>query len=117
LARKVRLVMSTFAIVLGVAFVAGTLVFTDTLNRSFTALFASTVGDVVVAPVTSDDAAGPPGGAPGGPPGAAPGGTGGQAASTLPARLVKRLARVEGAARADGNVLDATVFVIDKQGK
>ena len=48
LARKVRLVMSTFAIVLGVAFVAGTLVFTDTLNLSFTALFASTVGDVVV---------------------------------------------------------------------
>ncbi len=50
LVRKLRLLMSTFAIVLGVAFVAGTLVFSDTLSRSFTALFASTVGDVVVQP-------------------------------------------------------------------
>ena len=48
--RKLRLLMSTFAIVLGVAFVAGSLVFSDTLGRSFTALFASTVGDVVVRP-------------------------------------------------------------------
>ena len=46
--------MSTFAIVLGVAFVAGTLIFTDTLDRSFTALFASTVGDVVVRPGDGD---------------------------------------------------------------
>ena len=50
LGRKVRLLMSTFAIVLGVAFVVGSLIFTDTLSRSFTALFASTVGDVVVRP-------------------------------------------------------------------
>ena len=50
LGRKVRLLMSTFAIVLGVAFVAGSLIFSDTLSRSFTALFASTVGDVVVPP-------------------------------------------------------------------
>ena len=33
LGRKVRLLMSTFAIVLGVAFVAGTLIFTDTLQQ------------------------------------------------------------------------------------
>ena len=52
LGRKLRLVMSTFAIVLGVAFVVGTLVFSETLNRSFTALFASTVGDVVVRPAS-----------------------------------------------------------------
>ena len=45
LARRVRLLLSTFAIVLGVAFVTGILMFSDTLNRSFTALFASTVGD------------------------------------------------------------------------
>ena len=59
LGRKLRLLMSTFAIVLGVAFVAGTLVFTDTLSRSFTAIFASSVGDVVVSPKgaqTSDGA-------------------------------------------------------------
>ena len=50
LGRKLRLLMSTFAIVLGVAFVGGSLIFSDTLGRSFTALFASTVGDVVVRP-------------------------------------------------------------------
>ena len=54
LGRKLRLLLSTFAIVLGVAFVAGSLIFSDTLSRSFTALFASTVGDVVVRPVGGD---------------------------------------------------------------
>ncbi len=54
LARRVRLLLSTFAIVLGVAFVTGILMFSDTLNRSFTALFASTVGDTVVRPENSD---------------------------------------------------------------
>ena len=38
--RKLRLLMSTFAIVLGVAFVAGSLIFTDTLSRSFDTVFA-----------------------------------------------------------------------------
>ena len=32
--RKIRLLLSTFAIVLGVAFVAGSLVFTATLDRA-----------------------------------------------------------------------------------
>ena len=60
LGRKVRLLMSTFAIVLGVAFVAGSLIFSDTLSRSFTALFASTVGDVVVRPEGGTTADGAP---------------------------------------------------------
>lgn len=99
LARKLRLLMSTFAIVLGVAFVAGTLVFSDTLGRSFTALFASTVGDVVVQP------------------------EGGQTAFddfstlTVPADLVRRLEGVEGAARVDGNVDALNVVVLDTDDK
>jgi len=99
LGRKLRLVMSTFAIVLGVAFVAGTFIFTDTLGRSFTALFASTAGDVVVRPLggTSDD------GAP--------------TTRTLPASLVDRLADVEGAARADGNVTSFSTFVVSEENK
>ena len=40
--------MSAFAVMLGVAFVAGSLVFTDTLGRAFTSIMAGTVGDVVV---------------------------------------------------------------------
>ena len=39
LAHKVRLAMTTVAIVLGVAFVAGTYVFTDSVKQSFDTLF------------------------------------------------------------------------------
>jgi len=99
LGRKLRLVMSTFAIVIGVAFVAGTLIFTDTLNRSFTALFASSVGDVIVRPqgATTED------GAPSG--------------RTVPASYVDELASLPGAARVDGQVGTFGVYVIDKDDK
>ncbi len=49
-AHKVRLVLSTIAVTLGVSFVVGTFVFTDTLNKTFTDLFAQTTADVVVEP-------------------------------------------------------------------
>jgi putative ABC transport system permease protein len=39
LSRKLRSVLTGFAVVIGVAFVVGTLVFTDTINASFTNLF------------------------------------------------------------------------------
>src|SRR5690606_6164323 len=98
LGRKLRLLMSTFAIVLGVAFVAGTLIFTDTLNRSFVAIFDNSVGDVVVRPAGAEDA---------------------DTATTLtmPAGLVDKLAAVPGAARADGNVTAFGVFVIGKNNR
>ncbi|HET9860875.1 MAG TPA: FtsX-like permease family protein [Nocardioidaceae bacterium] len=99
LGRKVRLVMSTFAIVLGVAFVAGTFIFTDTLSRSFTELFASSAGDVVVRPEGGTSADGSP------------------TTKTMPASLVEDLADVEGAARADGNVASFGVFVVGENNK
>jgi putative ABC transport system permease protein len=99
LGRKVRLLMSTFAIVLGVAFVVGSLIFSDTLSRSFTALFASTVGDVVVRPEGGTTADGAP------------------STVTLPASLVEQLRDVPGAARVDGNVNAFGVFVVSKDGK
>jgi len=46
LAHRVRLVLSLVAVMLGVAFVAGTYVLTDTLDRSYDGLFADTVADV-----------------------------------------------------------------------
>ncbi|MFS3129389.1 ABC transporter permease [Nocardioides sp. Bht2] len=98
LGRKLRLLMSTFAIVLGVGFVTGSLVFGDTLNRSFTAIFASTVGDVVVRPTGGIAADGTP------------------SAITLPASLRKELRAVDGAARVDGNVTALGVYVIGKDG-
>src|SRR5215216_99820 len=39
LARKLRSALTGFAVVIGVAFVAGTFIFTDTINASFTDLF------------------------------------------------------------------------------
>jgi putative ABC transport system permease protein len=99
LGRKLRLLMSTFAIVLGVAFVAGTLIFTDTLNRSFTALFASTVGDVVVQPEGATTGEGMPSGL------------------TVPESYVDELARLPGAARADGLVSVIGVYVVDEDRK
>ncbi len=39
LARKLRTVLTAFAVVIGVAFVSGTFIFTDTINASFTDLF------------------------------------------------------------------------------
>lgn len=48
-AHKVRLVSTTLAIILGVAFMAGTLVFTDTVGKSFDDLFADANAGVDVA--------------------------------------------------------------------
>jgi len=99
MARKLRLLMSGFAIVLGVAFVAGSFIFTDTLQRNFTAIMDGSVGDVVVRPAgaSGDDSA--------------------QDSRTVPAALVQRLADVDGAARADGNVNSFGVFVVGEDGK
>ena len=41
LAHKLRLVLTALAIVLGVTFIAGTFVLTDTLNRTFDTLFGN----------------------------------------------------------------------------
>ncbi|MBY8875894.1 ABC transporter permease [Micromonospora sp. PLK6-60] len=48
LARKVRLVLSGLAVVLGVMFVSGAFVLTDTLGRSFDAVFADGFSDIDV---------------------------------------------------------------------
>src|SRR5688572_27851066 len=99
LGRKLRLAMSAFAIVLGVSFVAGSLIFTDTLGRAFTGIMSSTVGDVVVRPAgaTSDDAT--------------------QTSRTIPRSVIADLASVPGAARADGNVTSFGTFVVSTKGK
>ncbi len=96
--RKLRLLMSTFAIVLGVAFVGGSLVFSDTLGRSFTALFASTVGDVVVRPANGSQDGTP-------------------STVTVPASVLDDLQSVPDAARVDGNVNAFGVYVVDKDNK
>ena len=51
-ARKLRTALTGFAVVLGVAFVAGTFIFTDTIDASFKDLFERTSKgvDVYVTP-------------------------------------------------------------------
>lgn len=98
LGRKVRLLMSTFAIVLGVAFVCGTLIFSDTLSKSFATIFASSVGDVVVTPKQAP--------------------ADGADSVSIPGSVVSDIeAEVPGAARVDGNVSAVGVYVVGEDGK
>ena len=54
-ARKIRLALSGFAIVLGVAFVAGSFIFTDALGGAFDGIIKGTTADVEVAPKGAGD--------------------------------------------------------------
>ena len=105
MARKRRLFMSAFAVVLGVAFVAGSFIFTDTLARAFDGITKSAVGDVIVSPAT-DSAAERPAGA-----------DAAQGTRTVPGSLLATLRDTPGAARVDGNVLLPGIFVVAKDGK
>ncbi|MEO7420794.1 MAG: FtsX-like permease family protein [Ornithinibacter sp.] len=100
-ARKLRLFLSAFAVILGVAFVAGSYIFTDTLDTAFKGLTSGSVGDVVVQ-AGSDSGSG---------------GGGGLSARTLPGSLVDTLAAVPGVARADGRVTNFGTYVVTADGK
>lgn len=47
-AHKLRLVLTAVSVILGVAFVAGTLIFTDTMNRQFDEVFGGIGKNVAV---------------------------------------------------------------------
>src|SRR5918995_5755021 len=101
-ARRLRLAMSAFAIVLGVAFVAGSYVFTDTLDRTFEEIFTDSNSDILVRPTLGE--------------GDQFQFTGGDA-RTLPASMVDGLASVEGVDRADGMISNQSVFVVGADGR
>ncbi|GGN51935.1 membrane protein [Streptomyces albiflavescens] len=94
LAHKGRLLLSALAVVLSVAFVAGSLIFSDTVTRTFDRLFASTSADVTVEPKNDLSSQIPTG-----------------ATQTVPASLAERLAKVDGVAatHVDAAVENATV--------
>ncbi|RJK93184.1 ABC transporter permease [Vallicoccus soli] len=103
LAHKLRLALSAVAVVLGVAFVAGSLVFTSTLSRTFTDLFENIAADVTVTRATSFDqtvvtssTAGPETG--------------------VPEAVLDDVRAVDGVATAVGDVQTDGVFVVDAQG-
>jgi putative ABC transport system permease protein len=95
LAKKLRLVLTALSVVLGVGFVAGTYVLTDTMNAAFEELFArsSAASDVVVRSATAFD-----------PEQAGPGGGGGEERTPLPERLLAEIESVAGVATAVGDV-------------
>ncbi|MCO8270085.1 FtsX-like permease family protein [Actinoplanes sp. TRM 88003] len=104
LARKLRLVLSGLAVVLGVMFVAGAFVTTDTLGRTFDKLFAEGYSQVDVA-VTAK------------PKVAVSEMEGEQILTPLPASLVDQVAAVPGVAKATGVISDDGARVIGSDGK
>ncbi|MFR9779071.1 ABC transporter permease [Micromonospora sp. MS34] len=104
LARKVRLVLSGLAVVLGVMFVSGAFVLTDTLGRSFDALFADGFSDIDV------NVAGKPRVA-------LSESEGEQVVTPVPASLVDRVKAVPGAADVKGVVNADGTRLIGSNGK
>jgi putative ABC transport system permease protein len=99
LTRKLRSVLTGFAVVIGVAFVVGTLVFTDTINESFKNLFERTQKGVDVElesrQAVKADFSQPP---------------------TMPASVLATVQSTPGVKVAEGSV-SADVTLLDKHGK
>ncbi|HEY6932692.1 MAG TPA: ABC transporter permease, partial [Marmoricola sp.] len=102
LARKVRLVLSASAIVIGIAFVAGTLVFTDTMGRSFDGIVKGSTSDVVVRPAKKSGWSD---------------GSSQLDTRTISAATVHELASTPGVARVDGTVESQGLHVVGSDGK
>jgi putative ABC transport system permease protein len=101
--RKLRLVLSALAVVLGVMFVSGSFVLTDSLGKSFDKLFATVNSNLDVQVSAKPKLAGQSGdGAP---------------IATLPVSLTEKVAAVEGVAKAIPGVYAQNARVIGKNGK
>ncbi len=109
LARKLRLVLTAMAVVLGVGFTAGTFVLTDTALKSFDNLFGDVFRgtDVVVQAKTSFTPT----------EGGGPGGGGGSERNPMPEGLLAKVRAVEGVQAADGDVSGFAQIVDPRTGK
>src|SRR5512142_1674665 len=104
LARKLRLVLSALSVVIGIAFVAGTFVLTDTLNRTFDNLFQRIErGTSVEVRGTTAFTTGDEGGGDNRPP--------------LPASVLERVRGVDGVKDAAGDVSGYAQIVNPATGK
>ncbi|MEU6312475.1 ABC transporter permease [Streptomyces sp. NPDC047014] len=97
-AHKGRMALSAVAVLLSVAFVCGTLVFTDTMNTTFDKLFAVTSSDVTVSPKEARSGEETPDS--GRPP-------------SLEGAAVERVRTAEGVRGAEGAVMSMSVTVVD----
>ncbi|MEU4652754.1 FtsX-like permease family protein [Streptomyces sp. NPDC023723] len=96
-AHKGRMALSAVAVLLSVAFVCGTLVFTDTMNTTFDKLFAVSSADVSVAPKDAADEDTPQNGVP----------------LSLPAATLSTIRSADGVESAEGAVFSMNVTVVD----
>jgi putative ABC transport system permease protein len=101
LARKLRLALSALAVVVGVSFVTGTLVLTDTLNHTFDTLFTNVTKKVSVS-VRSTNAVDD---------------TNDLDRKPLPASLLRTVAAVDGVRAAVGSVGGQAILVNPRTGK
>ncbi|MFC7733766.1 ABC transporter permease [Actinomadura keratinilytica] len=101
-AHKIRLVLTAVAVILGVAFVSGTLIFTDTMNKQFDDLFDS-IGRNVAVDVRAKKAVDDPM-------------DDGTQALPVPASLVETLRKVDGVKDVTGNVTGYAA-VVGRDGK
>src|SRR5215468_3775067 len=95
LAHKLRLLLTMLAIVLGVGFVAGTYVLTDTINKTFNDLFRETTKGVDVAVRTNTTF----------------NMQGNQQRAPMPATIRDQVAAVDGVQAAEGSVIGYAQFV------
>ncbi|GAA3538772.1 ABC transporter [Aeromicrobium flavum] len=102
-ARKVRLFLSAFAIVLGIAFLSGSLVFTDTIGESFDQIAYGTVTDVAVRPETGN--------------GDAIAMSVNREARSIPASVIDEISALPGVERAQGAVNGGGLFVVKKNNR
>ncbi|MFE4639285.1 ABC transporter permease [Streptomyces sp. NPDC056773] len=100
LAHKGRMALSAVAVLLSVAFVCGTLVFTDTMNTTFDKLFAVTNANVTVTPKEAEESGETPD-------------TGKPQA--LAASVVGQVTKAEGVKSAEGGVASMAVTVVNSK--
>lgn len=104
LAHRFRFVLCVVAVLLGVAFVAGSLILTDTLSAALRKNFGGSTADITVTPVSTLERDDTPGTTNARPP-------------TLSAGLANQIAAVPGVAGADPRLLVAGVEVLDRDGQ
>ena len=100
LARKTRLVLTAMAVGLGVMLIAGTYVFTDTINRSFDRIFSVSLKKVDVVITPDGDLSDEHG-----------------TTISLDAALLAKVKAVDGVRTAEGSISDANGAILGKDGK
>ncbi|MEV5961416.1 FtsX-like permease family protein [Kribbella sp. NPDC051952] len=98
LAHRLRFVLCTVAVLLGISFAAGAMVFTDTLSTALKKNFSTSTADITVTPASPIEAQSnrPP---------------------TFQSELVDRVAAVPGVASANPQLLVSDVQILDPDGK